>query len=111
MLGRPRIMVTDKLRPHGAAKAEIAPGLEHRRHKGLNYSSEASRRHARRREKIMGRFTSPRLAQRFLSMHDQTVSMFCPKRHPADRLVVEGHAKAWSDVDNLTRPLKHILAS
>ncbi len=31
--GRPRVMVTDKLRSYGAAKAKIAPGLEHRQHK------------------------------------------------------------------------------
>ena len=31
----PRVIVTDKLRSYGAAKVEIAPGLEHRQHKGL----------------------------------------------------------------------------
>jgi putative transposase len=79
--GQPRFMVTDKLRSYGTAKAEIAPGLEHRQHEGLNNRSEASHRHTRRREKIMGRFKSPRQAQRFLSVHEQTASMFRPKRH------------------------------
>jgi len=79
--GRPRVMVTDKLRSYGAAKAEIAPGLEHRQHKGLNNRGEASHRHTRRREKIMGRFKSPCQAQRFSSVHDQTASIFRPKRH------------------------------
>jgi len=69
--GVPRVMVTDKLRSYGAAEVEIAPGLEHRQHKGLNNRSEASRQHTRRREKIMGRFKSPRQAQRFLSAYDQ----------------------------------------
>ena len=46
----PRVMVTDKLRSYGVAKVEIAPGLEHRQHKGLNNRSEASHRHTRRRE-------------------------------------------------------------
>jgi putative transposase len=29
-------MVTDKLASYGAAKAELMPSVEHRRHKGLN---------------------------------------------------------------------------
>jgi putative transposase len=79
--GQPRVIVTDKLRSYGAAKAVLAPGIEHRQHKGLNNRSEASHRHTRRREKIMGRFKSPGQAQRFLSVHDQTAALFRPKRH------------------------------
>lgn len=60
--GQPRVMVTDKLRSYGAAKADISPGLKHRQHKALNNRSEASHRHTRRREKIMGRFKSLRQA-------------------------------------------------
>lgn len=50
--GRPRVMVTDKLRYYRAAKAEIAPWLEHRQHKGLNNRGEASHSNTRRREKL-----------------------------------------------------------
>lgn len=50
--GEPRVVVTDKLRSYGAAKADLAPGIEHRQHKGLNNRAEASQRHTRRREKI-----------------------------------------------------------
>jgi transposase-like protein len=32
----PRVMVTDKLGSYSAAKRELIPGVEHRRHKGLN---------------------------------------------------------------------------
>lgn len=74
--------MTDKLRSYGAAKAEIALGVEHRQHKGVNNRSEASYQNPRRREKIMGRINSPRQAQRFLSVHDQTASIFRPKRAP-----------------------------
>ncbi len=73
--GEPRVLITDKLRSYCAAKVELAPGIEHRQHKGLNNRVEALHRHTRRREKIMGRFKSPRQAQRFLSFHDQTA---CP---------------------------------
>ena len=79
--GLPRAMVTDKLGSYAAAKAKIAPGLEHRRHRGINNAAEASHRHARRREKVMGRFKSARQAQRFLSVHDQAAVIFRPRRH------------------------------
>ncbi len=42
----------------------------------------------------MGRFKSPRQAQRFLSVHDQTASMFRPKRH---RLSARSYRHARSD--------------
>jgi putative transposase len=36
----PRVMVTDKLASYPAAKRELMPGVEHRRHKGLNDRAE-----------------------------------------------------------------------
>ena len=96
--GAPRVIVTDKLRSYGAAKVEIAPGLEHRQLKGLNNRSEASHRHTRRREKIMGRFKSPRQAQRFLSAHDQIACLVRPKRH---RLSAKSHRHARNDAFDL----------
>ena len=33
-------MITDKLASYGAAKKELMPGVEHRRHKGLNNRAE-----------------------------------------------------------------------
>src|SRR5687768_13750468 len=38
----PRVMVTDKLASYPAAKQELMPGVEHRRHKGLNNRAENS---------------------------------------------------------------------
>src|SRR3954465_11670203 len=32
----PRVMITDKLASYTAAKADVMPSVEHRRHKGLN---------------------------------------------------------------------------
>lgn len=92
--GQPRVIITDKLRSYGAAKADLAPGIEHRQHKGLNNRAEASHRHTRRLEKIMGRFKSPGQAQRFLSVHDQTAAMFRPKRQ---RLSAKSYRHARSD--------------
>jgi putative transposase len=47
----PRVMITEKLASYGAAKAELMPGVEHRRHKGLNNRAENSRQPTRRRER------------------------------------------------------------
>ena len=63
----PRVMITDKLGPYGAAKREVMPGVEHRQHKGLNNRAENCHQPTRRRERIIKRFKSVRYAQRFLS--------------------------------------------
>ncbi|UOA17063.1 hypothetical protein DSM109990_03962 (plasmid) [Sulfitobacter dubius] len=76
--GQPRVVVTDKLRSYGAALKSLAPGIEHRSHKGINNRSEGSHRPTRRREKIMGRSKSPKQAQQFLSVHDQVQTIFRP---------------------------------
>jgi len=47
----PRVMVTDKLASYGAAKREVMPSVEHRKHKGLNNRAENSHQPTRRRER------------------------------------------------------------
>src|SRR5919202_3727470 len=54
----PRVMITDKLASYAAAKKGIMPGVEHRRHKGLNNRAENSHQPTRRRERQMKRFKS-----------------------------------------------------
>src|SRR3712207_3631085 len=76
----PRVMVTDRLPSYGAAKREVMPGVEHRRHKGLNNRAENSHQPTRRRERQMKRFKSARQAQRFLSAHDQISNLFHLRR-------------------------------
>src|SRR5215213_1532210 len=66
----PRVMITDKLARHAAAKRIVMPGVEHRQHKGLNNRAENSHQPTRRCERIMKRFKSAGQAQRFLSTHD-----------------------------------------
>jgi putative transposase len=105
--GQPRVVVTDKLRSYGAALKNLAPGIEHLSHKGLNNRSEGSHRPTRRREKIIGRFKSPRQAQRFLSVHDQVQTIFRPRRHVLSAAAyrqTRGDAH-WS-WDDITRELK-----
>ena len=72
----PRVMITDKLRSYGAARAKMGFHVEHRQHKALNNWAENSHQPTRRRERIMERFKSSRQAQRFLSVHDQVANLF-----------------------------------
>ena len=77
----PRVMVTDKLASYGAAKREVMPSVEHRKHKGLNNRAENSHQPTRRRERQMKRFKSAGQAQRFLSAHDGINNLFHLRRH------------------------------
>ncbi len=77
----PRVLVTDKLASYGAARREILPSVEHRRHKGLNNRAENSHQPTRERERRMRRFKSPGHAQRFLAAYGPIASHFRPRRH------------------------------
>src|SRR3954447_21711964 len=83
----PRVLITDKLASYGAAKGEVMPSVEHRKHKGLNNRAENSHQPTRRRERQMKRFKSASQAQRFLSAHDQISNLFYLRRDhvPADQ--------------------------
>ena len=78
--GAPRVTITDKLASHGAAEAELTPGVEHRRHEGPNNRAEDSHQPTRRRERGMKRSKSPRQAQRPLSAHAQIGKLFHLRR-------------------------------
>ena len=93
-LGQPRVIITDKLRSYIKPIARQAPGADHRAHKGLNNRIEGSHRPTRRREKIMGRFKSPRQAQRFLPAHNQINTIFKPRRY---RLTANSYRHARAD--------------
>jgi len=105
--GRPRVVITDKLGSYSEALKSLAPGIDHRRHKGLNNRSEGSHRPTRRREKIMARFKSPGQAQLFLSVHDQVQIVFRPRRH---KLSAHAYRQSRSDAhsiwDDITCELK-----
>ena len=80
----PRVMVTDKLRSYAAAKMKMGLKFEHRQHKGLNNRAENSHQPTRVREKVMRRFKSACLLQRFLSVHDQVANQFMHSRYNCD---------------------------
>ncbi|MBU2963594.1 IS6 family transposase [Citreicella sp. C3M06] len=78
--GKPRVVVTDKLRSYIKSIRALAPVSDHRVHKGLNTRIEGSHRPIRKRDKVMGRFKSIQQAQRFLAAHDQINTIFRPRR-------------------------------
>ena len=77
----PAVLVTDKLRSYGAAKAEI--GLSARHEQGLRKNNRAENSHqpTRRRERKMQRFKSAGSAQKFLSIHAAAYNTFNVQRH------------------------------
>ena len=76
----PRVMITDKLASYPAAKKDLLPAVEHRRHKGLNNRAENSHQPTRRRERQMKRFKSARQVQRFLAAHEPINNLFHLRR-------------------------------
>jgi putative transposase len=74
----PKRIVTDKLASYAAAKRELVPGLDHRRHKGLNNRAENSHLPFRSRERLMRGHRSPGGLQRFVSMHSAIRNRFVP---------------------------------
>ena len=94
----PRIMITDKLRSYGAARAKMRLCVEHRQHKGLNNRAENSHQPTRGRERIMKRFKSARQAQRFLCVHDQVANLFhipYPQSVAADFRRLRARERSW----------------
>lgn len=82
--GRPRVIVTDKLRSYAAVNRQLGLNVEHRQHKGLNNRAENSHQPTRAREKVMRRFKSERQLQRFASVHGQVSNLFMACRYNRD---------------------------
>lgn len=97
-LGKPRVVITDKLRSYFKPIRDLAPGADHRAHEGLNNRFEGSHRPTRKREKLMGRFKSPKQAQRFLAAHDQINTVFRPRGY---QLSIVSYRHARTDAFDL----------
>jgi putative transposase len=78
---KPKRLVTDGLRSYGVAHCEVMPEVRHRVSRYPNNRAENSHWPARRRERQMQRFGSPKQAQRFLSAHAMIYGHFRPRRH------------------------------
>jgi len=88
----PRVIITDKRASYGAAKREIRPGVEHRRHKGLHNRAENAQQPSRQQERQIRRFTSPGQAQRFLAAFEPMAGHFRLRRH---RMPAAEYRAAW----------------
>lgn len=95
----PKRIITDKLRSYSAAKREVAPGLDHWSHKGLNNRAENSHLPFRKRERTMQGFRSPGGLQRFVSIQSATRNYFSVPARRRSALTTRYHRfeafKAW----------------
>lgn len=101
----PKRIITDKLRSYGAAKREVAPGLDHLSHKGLNNRAENSHLPLRKRERVMQGFRSPGGLQRFVSMQSATRNRFSVPARRRSALTIRYHRleafEAWKSAANV----------
>ena len=83
--GRPKIIVTDKLKSYRAALNEL--GCLNKQEAGgrLNNRAENSHLPFRRRERAMQRFRKEKTLQKFTSTHSQIYNHFNGERHLVDR--------------------------
>ena len=101
----PKRFITDKLRSYGAAKREIAPGVEHRSHKGLNNRAENSHLPFRRREGAMQGYRSPGSLQRFVSIHSAIRNCFSVPARRRSALTIRYHRLEAFDAWNIAAAL------
>src|ERR1700677_3848743 len=117
----PDVLVTDRLRSYGAAKAEIGLSAGHEQGLRKNNRAENSHQPTRRRDRKMQRFKSPGSAQRFLSVHAAVHNTFNVQRHLTSRntlRVLRGEAfQTWraahrglnpSRAAEISYPLTHV---
>ena len=74
--GKPRKIVTDKLRSYGVAHRELIPETIHDTSQYANNRAELSHQSTRVRERGIRRFKSSMQAQRFLSIHATVHNLF-----------------------------------
>jgi putative transposase len=77
----PRVLITDELNSDGAAKRELLPSGEQRRHRYLNNRAENSHQPTRQRERRMQGFKSSGHAQRFPAAYGLIAQHVRPRRH------------------------------
>jgi putative transposase len=98
----PRVIITDKLKSYGTAKAEVMPSVEHLQQKYQNNRAENSHRPTRLRERLMRRFKSAGHAQRSLSVFGIVTSHFRVGRHlyraSGYREVMKARFLLWQEV-------------
>jgi putative transposase len=79
--GRPKAIVTDRLRSYGAAMKVIGNAADQECGRWLNNRAENSHQPFRRREGAMAKFRSPATLQKFASVHASVHNHFNQERH------------------------------
>ena len=79
--GKPRKIVTDKLRSYGLAHREVIPESIHVTDQYANNRAEQSHENTRVRERGMRQFKSAGQAQRFVTAHAAVSNLFNLGRH------------------------------
>jgi putative transposase len=83
--GRPKTIITDRLRSYSAAMKVIGNADRQETGRWLNNRAENSHQPFRRRERSMLRFRSGETPQRFASVHSSIHNHFNLERHLTDR--------------------------
>jgi len=83
--GRPKIIVTDRLRSYRAAMKVIGNEARQETGRWLNNRAENSHQPFRRRERAMARFRSVKSIQKFVSIHASVHNHFNQERHLYNR--------------------------
>lgn len=102
--------ILQRKRDKKAAKREIAPGVEHRSHKGLNNRAENSHLPFRKRERAMQGYRSPGSLQRFVSIHSAIRNCFFVTARRRSALKIRYHRleafDAWNAIVSKTQKAK-----
>ena len=92
--GKPRSIVTDRLRSYGAAMNELGNASSREAGRWLNNRVENSHQPFRRRERAMQRFRRMKTLQKFASVHGTVHNHFNQERHLTDRRTYKANRSA-----------------
>ena len=92
--GRPKSIVTDKLRSYGAALKEIGAAELQETGRRLNNRAENSHLPFRRRERAMIRFRRMKTLQKFAAVHGTVHTHFTQERHLVSREIYKERRSA-----------------
>ena len=79
--GKPKVIVTDRLRSYRAAMNMIRNGIDQKCERWLNNRAENSHQPFRRREYAMHQFRREKTLQKFVSVHASIHNHFNHERH------------------------------
>ena len=92
--GRPKVIVTDRLRSYGAAMKQIGNANAQETGRWLNNRAENSHQPFRRRERAMLRFRKMHTLQKFSAVHASLHNHFNHERHLVSRDIYKARRSA-----------------